>query len=84
MRSIWQKKLAQIPGVTVDLESVQINMVFVTFDWPDLTELQPWLKERGVVIGGYIGPGVRFVTHNGITKEDVERLVTLQKEFHSC
>ncbi len=76
--------LMEIPGVTVDLESVQINMVFASFDWPNLSDLQPWLKERGVIIGGYTGPEIRFVTHYGITTEDVERLIDLLKEFHAC
>lgn len=75
--------LVEIPSVTVDLESVQINMIFATFDWPNLADLQPWLKERGVTIGGYTGSEVRFVTHYGITAEDVERLVNLLKEFYA-
>ncbi len=77
------KRLVEIPGVTVDLESVRINMVFATFDWPNLPELQPWLKERGVIIGGYTGPEIRFVTHYGVVAEDVERLAELLKEFQA-
>lgn len=77
------RQLAELPGVSVDLESVQINMVFATIDWPNLSELQPWLKEQGVIIGGYTGPEVRFVTHYGITAEDVDRLCALLKEFHA-
>ncbi len=77
------KLLMEIPGVTVDLESVQINMVFASFDWPNLSNLQPWLKERGVIIVGYTGPEIRFVTHYGIVAEDVVRLIELLKEFHA-
>lgn len=77
------KLLAEIPGVTVDLESVQINMVFVAFDWEDLSELQPWLKEQGILIGAYTGSELRFVTHYGITAEDVEHLAVLLKKFRS-
>ena len=74
--------LAEIPGVTVDLESVQINMVFASFDWPNLVDLHRWLKERGVMIcDDYIAPEIRFVTHYGVTNEDVERLAELLKEF---
>lgn len=60
--------LCEIPGVTVDVDSVQINMVFSTFAWPKLEKLPEWLKQRGVIIGGYMGPEIRFVTHYGITK----------------
>lgn len=75
--------LLEVPGVTVEPESVQINMVFADFDWPDLSQLPEWLKERGIIIGGYTGPELRFVTHYGITKEDVERLVRELKAFRA-
>lgn len=75
--------LSGIPGVTVDTESVQINIVFASFDWPDLDRLQPWLKERGVLCGSYSGDEVRFVTHYGITEKEVETLAELLKEFRA-
>ncbi|MCI8327302.1 MAG: low-specificity L-threonine aldolase [Lachnospiraceae bacterium] len=74
--------LSRIPGVSVDTESVQINMVFATMDWPELDQLQPWLEEKNVRIGAYTGPEVRFVTHYGVTAEDVEHLAGLLAEFH--
>ena len=75
------KLLTELPGVSVDLESVQINMVFASFDWPDLSALQPWLQERGVMIGGCIGKELRFVTHHDVDAAAVERLVMLLREF---
>lgn len=75
--------LMDLPGVAVDLDSVQINLVFASFDWPDLEQLPAWLKERGVLVDGCTGSEMRFVTHYGITAEDVERLVTLLGEFHT-
>jgi Threonine aldolase len=72
--------LAELPGVTVDQEAVQINMVFCSFDWPGIAGLQDWMEERGVIIRGS-GPAFRFVTHWDIEKEDVERFVGLLKEF---
>lgn len=73
--------LSKLPGVTVDKESVQINMVFANFVWENLKLLPEWLKERDVLIGGYEGEEMRFVTHYGITSEDVEYFVDLLKEF---
>ena len=73
--------ISDIPGVTVDMESVQINMVFASFDWENLTDLKPWLIERGIIIGDPTGNVVRFVTHYSIEKEDVETLAALLKEF---
>lgn len=76
--------LAQLPGVSVDLDSVQINMVFASFDWPNITQLPAWLKERQVLIGDCHNSVIRFVTHYGITKRDVEYLAALLKEFYAC
>ena len=73
--------ISDIPGVTVDMESVQINMVFASFDWENLPDLKPWLIERGIIIGDPTGNVVRFVTHYGIEKEDVETLAALLQEF---
>lgn len=75
--------LMDLPGVAVDLDSVQINLVFASFDWPDLEQLPAWLKERGVLVDGCTGSEMRFVTHYGITAEDVERLAALLGEFHT-
>lgn len=75
------KLIADVPGVTVDVESVQINMVFAAIDWDDLDELVPWLEERGILAGEPEKGVMRFVTHYGITKEDVELLARLIREF---
>lgn len=76
--------LAQLPGVSVDLDSVQINMVFASFDWPNLAQLPAWLREREVLIGDCHNCVIRFVTHYGITKRGVEYLAALLKEFYAC
>lgn len=73
--------LNDIEGISVDVESVQINMVFTRIDWDNLDELQPWLKERGIVIADYSGPEVRFLTHHSIDEDDVRRLAGLIAEF---
>lgn len=73
--------LNEIEGVSVDVDSVQINMVFANIDWKNLDELQPWLEERGITIADYTGPEVRFVTHHGIEAKDVQFLAALMAEF---
>ena len=74
-------KLNEIPGVHVDPESVQINMVFCDFDWENLSDLQDWMRERNILIGGYEGKEVRMVTHNGVGKEDIDTFIGTLKEF---
>ncbi len=77
------QQLNQLPGVSVDLDSVQINMVFADFDWPQLPQMKEWLKERGVLSGSYTGKQVRFVTHHGITTAEIDHLIELLKELHA-
>ncbi|WP_199912503.1 MULTISPECIES: low-specificity L-threonine aldolase [unclassified Actinomyces] len=73
--------LNELPGVEVDLDAVQINMVFATFDWPDLAGLKSWLAERGAIIGQPDGQVVRFLTNNDVNDTDCRRLVALLEEY---
>lgn len=74
--------LNDIPGIAVNLNSVQINMVFASINWSYLSGLQAWLKERGIIIGGYSSSNVvRFMTHWGITTKEVEQLADLLRQY---
>lgn len=77
------KKLVEIPEISLEMDGVQTNMVFAKFDWPHMDKLQSWLGERGVKICGPVDSTIRFVTHNGITKEEVTNLANLLKQFGS-
>ncbi len=56
--------LAVIEGVSVDLESVQTNIViFDTLPRMPHAEFVAGMKERGVLISNYSPRGVRMVTH---------------------
>lgn len=72
-----------LPGVSVDLDAVQVNMVFAAFDWPDLLELKPWMAEHGAIIGEPEGSVVRFLTNNDVDADDCRCLVELLSEFRS-
>jgi threonine aldolase len=67
-----------VPGLAVDMETVQTNMVFVDTtdsgrngnDWTNL------LKENGVLINA-VGPNrLRFVTHFDLDRTDIEAALT--------
>ena len=73
--------LNDLPGVTVDLEAVQVNMVFADFDWPNLADVKPWMAERGAIVGEPEGPTLRFLTNNDVDAGDCLRLVELLAEF---
>ena len=75
--------LAEIPGVEVDQKRIQINMVF----WEpkienfDTQGFKTYMLEHGFLINSpYAGP-FRLVTHNGVTRKDVEIFVAAFKEY---
>jgi len=70
-------RLAELPGVAVDLDSVQINMVFFRLkrERAAIDALPDRMLEKGVLINGEELGHLRFVTHYGITREDVDQAI---------
>ena len=71
------KRLAELPGVSVDLNSVQINMVFfgVKRERAVIDALPERMLEKGILINAEELGHLRFVTHYGITKKDVDQAI---------
>lgn len=68
------KLLNQIPGLSVNMEDVQINMVFVRFLRPvDADRLTIRLKENGILVNPPEDGVMRLVTHYYIDDEMIER-----------
>ena len=65
--------LAEIGGLTVDLPSVQSNMVMFGVSRPglDVTRVVTLLGAEGVKVGATGPKQIRAVTHYGITSEDI-------------
>lgn len=67
--------LAAIPGLSVNLDLVQTNIV--RFELADsalgVADLIGRLRERGVLVGGMGGRTIRAVTHYGIGADDIAR-----------
>jgi threonine aldolase len=74
---IFAEGIAGLPGVTLDLGSVQSNIVIFELERPDLTPIQfiAVMRERGVLLSDMGGPKVRAVTHYGIGEEDVRAAI---------
>ncbi len=71
--------LAQIPGIDVDLDTVQTNMVFFALAEPVIGKFSPFLAEKGIIIGD--GPySIRAVTHYGIKPADIEVVIQAVSE----
>ncbi|MEM7699457.1 MAG: low-specificity L-threonine aldolase [Verrucomicrobiota bacterium] len=66
--------LSGISGIVV--EPVQTNMVFVRFQSPAQSDLAERLKEKGILIGGYVFGALRLVTHIDIDDKGLEKAIT--------
>ncbi|WP_129628504.1 low-specificity L-threonine aldolase [Candidatus Oscillochloris fontis] len=74
--------LAKVPGLRIDLERVQTNLVRFELDVTDLRveEFLGRLRQRGVLMGGMGGRTVRAVTHYGVSAEDVAHVLDVVRE----
>lgn len=70
---ILAEGLAGIDGISVDLDTVQTNIVVMDTKGLGVTagEFVARLKERGVLASGFGRTRVRFVTHKDVSREDV-------------
>lgn len=66
--------LAEIPGVSIDMATVQTNIVRfeLSADSLSVEDLIDRLRERRVLMGGMGGRTVRAVTHYGIQADDIQ------------
>lgn len=70
--------LAELPGINVDLETVQTNIVYYTLDPPN-AEFAPRLKDAGVWHNGG-AKGGRFVTHYEITDDNIDAALAAARQ----
>lgn len=73
------QRLAQIPGCAVNVDAVDINMVFFTLDRPaeQIAALPQRMLERGVKINGFTGNEGRFLTHYGLSRADIDQALDI-------
>lgn len=72
--------LREIKGLTVDETQRDINIIFFDIDDERKYHLLAYMYEHGVKIEPW-EVGFRFVTHNGITRDDVDIVVALMKGY---
>jgi threonine aldolase len=76
--------LAELPGVRCDLSRVQTNLVFFDLERMTGADFEAECAKRGL-LGGATGPHrVRFVTHYGITSEDIQSTLKICEEVLSA
>jgi threonine aldolase len=68
--------LGDIPGFSVDMETVQTNLVFVNLDDDrNAAEISATLEERGIRITAFDEHRIRFALHYQISSADVDRVI---------
>jgi len=74
--------LALVAGLGVKPEPMRTNMVFFEIeDGPQAAgEFLAALRERGVRVGAWGANGFRAVTHNGVSRQDIDRAVAAASE----
>ncbi|HLR45779.1 MAG TPA: GntG family PLP-dependent aldolase [Deinococcales bacterium] len=80
------ERLRHLPGLTVDMASVQTNMVFART--PEAVRLAEKLRDRGVLCNAFTRTALRFVTHHQLDDADVGRAAlalteVLQEDGHA-
>lgn len=77
------ERLAEIPGVEVIKERLDIDMVFFKMDEEVISEktLIEKFYEKNIKINGIEGGEYRFVAHIGVSKEDIDYVISCMKEL---
>ena len=75
----WLANALSAIGVEVLAPGAQTNMLFLKVPAHEAAQLGGWMKERGVLMSA--GPITRIVTHLDVSRSDLEKLVSLWKEF---
>jgi threonine aldolase len=76
--------LAELPGVRCDLSRVHTNLVFFDLDRMTGPEFEDECRKRGLLGGATSAQRVRFVTHYGITADDIQSTLKICEEVLSA
>ena len=76
--------LAELPGVKCDLSRVQTNLVFFDLDRMTGADFEDECRKQGLLGGATGAHRVRFVTHYGITAEDIQSTLKICEEVLSA
>ncbi|MCD6351900.1 MAG: aminotransferase class I/II-fold pyridoxal phosphate-dependent enzyme [Armatimonadetes bacterium] len=75
--------LADLPGVEIDLDRVQTNMVYFKLQRDDLTseDFIAAMADQGILVAPPMGPvgQFRLVTHHNVSEEDTAKVCTALK-----
>ncbi|MGH2602542.1 MAG: low-specificity L-threonine aldolase, partial [Dehalococcoidia bacterium] len=70
--ALLARGLAELPGIEIDPESVETNILFLTTAAEPAPNFAERLREAGVLAGASGPRSVRMVTHHGIERRHIE------------
>lgn len=71
------ESLSSLPGIRVDYDNLDINLLFFEIDdcpWTDQQFVEHF-KNNGILVNGSEGGRYRFATHHGVDKEDIKKVI---------
>ena len=77
------EELHKLPGISVRLNEIKINMIFFTIDKEGFQEsdLVAHMKEHGILMNGSDEGVFRFVTHYYVTRERINQVLQILREY---
>ncbi|MFH5836899.1 low-specificity L-threonine aldolase [Proteiniclasticum sp. C24MP] len=77
------EELDKIPGIKVHKDAIKINMIFFQIEKENFDEAHfvSYLKDRDILINGQDGGLFRFVTHYYITRERIDAVLEILKDY---
>lgn len=70
-------RLAQVPGIVIDLDTVETNIVVARLPGGDSARFAAEMKRKGVIVSVINHDTIRFVTHCDVSRKDCETAAAL-------
>lgn len=77
---ILAEGLAALPGLALDPELVETNIIVVELERADNGRLVAELKSHGVLVNTFGPQKIRLVTHNNVNRKDVVKALAIIRE----
>lgn len=74
--AVLARGLAELPGIEIDPDVVQSNLVFFRFDDEPAATFSQRLKDAGILAGASGPRSIRMVTHYGIERRHIDETLT--------
>ena len=73
--------LSHLPGMQIDLNTVETNIVVVKLTGGDSAGFAAEMKRKGVIVSVINSDTIRFVTHCDVSREDCEKAAAIAVEI---